>query len=457
MPKSKVLLKPSKILKVEDTGVKKIGPILTPANGQGIVFFTTANASGFQIYVSPQQDKLEEYFRLTVNTIEAVLDFKLKDDTEVTTIKSSTDATHLIDQEILTTYWLSFSTTYWESPATSDGKRVKKYIPDLRYGKGYAMEKTTLMSEMLKRIKYLGADPLFTFKTEKYVTVYQDTVVSPLNVEPNVYLSNIPLTVDPSPVAIDSATASMMDIDMGHTLSTMLPEKARTLFDTVKNFELDDIIVNAIRFSLETPNMTLNNIFVQKANDPDGFGEEEVYIRITVGKDSKIGPGVPFVLELWPSQKSSPIHDHGNSYAVIKVLHGQINIDIHNKLIYPESTPESTPALLQTFAATKGQFTWMDKNWFQCHRLKNVTDDFCATIQCYLYGDSDRVHWPGFDFINEQSDDIEIFHPESDMDYAVMLSKILPEYYQYQYPQEVKARTVSMGQRPRKKRKLQDA
>jgi len=456
MPKSKVLLKPSKILKVEDTGVKKIGPILTPANGQGIVFFTTANASGFQIYVSPQQDKLEEYFRLTVNTIEAVLDFKLKDDTEVTTIKSSTDATHLIDQEILTTYWLSFSTTYWESPATSDGKRVKKYIPDLRYGKGYAMEKTTLMSVMLTRMKYLGVDPLFTFKTEKYVTVIQDTVSSSVDVEPSVYLSNPPLTVDPSPVAIDSAAASMMDIDLGHTLSTMLPDKARTLFDTVKNFELDDIVVNAIRFSLNTPGMTLYNIALNKANDPDGFGEEEVYIRITVGKDSKIGPGIPFVLEIWPSQKSSPIHDHGNSYAVIKVLHGQINIDVHNKLVLPQSQ-SSTPALLQTFAATKGQFTWMDKNFFQCHKLYNVTDDYCATIQCYLYADSDRVHWPGFDFINEKSDDIEIFHPESDMDYAKMLSKILPEYYQNEYPQEVKGRTLCEYLRRSKKRKLQDA
>jgi len=452
MPKSKVLLKPSKLK--TDVLELEIGPILAPANGQGIVFFTTANASQIQIFVTPDKDNIEEFFRLRANTTEAVLDFKLKDRAEVT-IRRSLEATDLVDQGILTTYWLSFSTTYCEDS--------KKYIPDLRYGKGYAMEKTTLMSEKLNQLKYLGVGPLFTCKTVKYARVFQDVVSSSageagvLDVKPRVYMSKTPLTVDPSPVAIDSASASMMDIDLGRTLSTMLPDKARTLFDTVKNFELDEILVNAIRFSLTTPGMTLYNIAEDKGKPSEGgFGADEVYIRVTVGKDSKIGPGIPFVLEIWPSGMKSPIHDHGDSVAVIKVLHGQINIDIYNKLIQPEKNLTGAD-ILQSFAPTKGQFTWMDKNWFQCHQLKNVTDDYCATIQCYLYDDSDRVHWPGFDFVEANSSDIEIFNPESDLDYKVMLAKVLQEYYRHEYPTKLRGRTVFEGPSRRKKRKRNDA
>jgi len=440
----------SKILKTGEFELE-IGPILTPANGQGIIFFTTANASQINIFVTPGKENIDEFFRLRVNTTEAVLDYKLNTQEEAVTIRRRTEETHLVDKGILTTYWLSFSTTYCEI--------AKNYIPDLRYGKGYAMEKTTLMHEKLSTLKYRGLEPLFTVKTEKYARVFQDVVSSSadeagvLDVQPRVYLSKTPLTVDPSPVAIDSASASMMDIDLGRMLSTMLPEKARTLFDTVKNFELGEIIVNAIRFSLTTPGMTLYSKAVEKGNSDDGFSPDEVYIRVTVGKDSKIGPGIPFVLELWPSGMKSPIHDHGDACAVIKVLHGKINIDIYNKLIQPER--DLTEAdILQSFAPTKGQFTWMDKNWFQCHQLKNVTDDYCATIQCYLYDDSDRVHWPGFDFVETNSSDVELFNPESDFDYKVMLAKVLQEYYNHEYPNELKGGTVSEGPSQRKKRKL---
>jgi len=429
----------------------EIGPILTPANGQGIVFFTTANASQINMYVTPEKENIQEFFRLRVNTTEAVLDYKLNTQEEPVVIRRRTDATHLVDEGILTTYWLSFSTTYNEI--------AKEYIPDLRYGKGYAMQKTTLMHEKLSQLKHRGVEPLFTVKTEKYARVFQDVVSSSaaeggvLDVQPRVYLSKTPLTVDPSPVAIDSATASMMDIDLDRTLSTMLPEKARTLFDTVKNFQLDEIIINAIRFSLTTPGMTLYTIAEKKGSSADGFGADEVYIRVTVGKDSKIGPGIPFVLEIWPSGMKSPVHDHGNACAVIKVLHGQINIDVYNKLIQPEKDL-SDADILQSFAPTKGQFTWMDKNWYQCHQLKNVTDDYCCTIQCYLYDDSDRVHWPGFDFVEANSSDVELFNPESDLDYKVMLAKVLQEYYRHEYPVALTGRTVCEGPRQRKKRKL---
>lgn len=38
------------------------------------------------------------------------------------------------------------------------------------------------------------------------------------------------------------------------------------------------------------------------------------------------------MMEIWPSKHKSPIHDHGDAYAVIKVLHGEINASYFTKL-----------------------------------------------------------------------------------------------------------------------------
>lgn len=36
------------------------------------------------------------------------------------------------------------------------------------------------------------------------------------------------------------------------------------------------------------------------------------------------GAGIPFVLEIWPAGHNSPIHNHGNAYGIVRVLHGDI-------------------------------------------------------------------------------------------------------------------------------------
>lgn len=51
-----------------------------------------------------------------------------------------------------------------------------------------------------------------------------------------------------------------------------------------------------------------------------------------------------------------------------------------------EELEEATPKPLRTESLVKGDVTWMDSNWYQCHRLRNPNPDrghFCATIQCY--------------------------------------------------------------------------
>ena len=36
---------------------------------------------------------------------------------------------------------------------------------------------------------------------------------------------------------------------------------------------------------------------------------------------------------------------------------------------------------------------------YQTHQLRNVSDDYCATVQCYRYDDKDDIQWNQFDFV----------------------------------------------------------
>ncbi len=93
-------------------------------------------------------------------------------------------------------------------------------------------------------------------------------------------------------------------------------------------------------------------------------------------------------------------------------------------------------APLLEFDAKEGQFTWMDHNWYQSHQLKNTSNDYCATIQSYRYTDFDTTHWPGFDYISEETGEVysqETFRfiPNSDISFIKMRDQVLEEYEGY--------------------------
>merc|ERR1712150_296072 len=157
-------------------------------------------------------------------------------------------------------------------------------------------------------------------------------------------------------------------------------------------------------------------------------GIETTYLRVTLGIDRRNGIGIPFVLEIWPVGHRSAIHNHGNTCAIIKVLHGSINITVFNRLSNP--TPEH-PKIIKKFDANAGQCTWLDPNWYQTHQLTNIREDFCATIQCYQYMKADRVHYPGFDFIAPEDPEPDIFYPDSDWSFDEFQAIVLQEYREY--------------------------
>lgn len=85
------------------------------------------------------------------------------------------------------------------------------------------------------------------------------------------------------------------------------------------------------------------------------------------------------------------------------------------------------PKALQHFNVSKGDVTWISPFWYQAHQLENETDDYCATIQCYMYGDQDRLNWPYFDYLGAQNV-IDEFYPDSDFEFGTMREAVLEEY-----------------------------
>ncbi len=400
-----------------------------PVNGQGTFVYTKNVPEKFAIYVTPKKNDERKvpskYIKLEVGLGEAK--FMLNNDDGKGEIQLGSTTAEGAEPNILLSYWLSYD---------RDACVIK-------YGKGYVMVQTTLLKydfleglseqEQEERKKELA--DFFSPGKPQYVMVFLTPITKGkvlINVEKPFNFETNPLAGNYSPIVIDSSELTLFELDTNQFMpSASLSAACHTLYQNVKSCELEYPRIStiklsdAIRYSLETKGKCLNTILENKKGE---FGDPSmVYIRVTLGPDLKTGPGIPYVLEIWPKQCKSPIHSHGAACAVIKVLFGEIHIGVYNKA----SNPPKKMSTLMEFDAKHGQFTWMDHNWFQSHQLKNISDDFCATIQSYRYTDVDSIHWPGFDYISEETGEVyaqETFLPNSDITFIKMRDTVLKEY-----------------------------
>ena len=287
-----------------------------------------------------------------------------------------------LDPDTITTYWLSYD---------RDNMTIK-------YGKGYAMEETTLIvcnfsegitdsEKMAKRrkqwssffgiydqnryelCKYKEATILLyrtpndiAKKEERAVTIGE--VPGFVHVEPLIKVRKQPLVANPSPFVLDASKATLNIIDKGaYTFSSELPLACKVLYETMEKCELDmeyemgvsDIrLSDAVRNSINTEGALLNGLLKTKN-----------YLRITMGKAMGESPGIPYVLEFWPPGARSPIHNHGSVCGLIKILFGSIQSGIFNKV--PSTVTDNKnnfrPTELFQFDAMKGDVLWMSPEW----------------------------------------------------------------------------------------------
>ena len=440
-----------------------------PVVGKGTLIFTIQRNSPFFICIRPKLESGEpgadQWISLNVYEHRASLKMFL-DGLKPTLLKEVRGVVHNesvgyeANREV--SYWLSYDRDHLT----------------LKYGKGYRMEETTLMAhsflegtkgpseeeEIREKLQYLFS-PVTRRRIEQYdvepsaimIQRYAERIKSQLKVkypqltnaaldekshekaksiieiDHTVEFDKDPFVCNWSHLVLDSSKANLFALDSNHyTLSASLPPACLELYSnvTAQSIDLDWTptpekyrLSDAIRYSLKYPHGILHQKLQSKAGEFGSF--EQTYLRVTLGKDHGNSPGIPYVLEIWPIGHGSPIHNHGNSFAVIRVLHGGLTIKIYNK---HTDCKDAQP--LQKFDVRKNDVTWLSPNWFQTHQLWNDTEDYCVTLQCYQYGVNDITHWPYFDYVADTSM-IDEFLPNSDYTFCEMRDTVMKEFKEY--------------------------
>lgn len=240
--------------------------------------------------------------------------------------------------------------------------------------------------------------------------VYDETIEA-TNLLKKPVVVNVPLKVK------KITELTMNDIAENRYIShSILSHTAQKLYDCISGhrFVLNDDdfpdFSKAIEYSIATPGCWCHEKLKSKSTEfnPNHPNIKETYLRITLGENMGNSPGIPYVLEIWPSEHYSPIHSHADTDAIIRVLHGEINVNLYPFL----SSKNIDPFGVQVFE--KDEITWISPELNQIHQLINKnTGSTCITIQCYMYNEENRLHYDYFDYINEDGK-IKKYEPDSD-------------------------------------------
>jgi len=243
-----------------------------------------------------------------------------------------------------------------------------------------------------------------------------------------------PITLSVPLLLKDTRELTMMDIAKGSHLPTAnLSTMGQKLYNCIAGpkFILDDPdfphFSKAIEYSIATPGLWCNTKLQQKANEfsKDKPNPNETYLRITLGQNNGESPGVPYVMEIWPIGHFSPVHNHGASNAIIKVLHGSIHVKLFPFLCDSSgSVPQFSTAEFK-----KGDITWITENLNQVHQLENLKSntETCITIQCYMYDENNVAHYDYFDYLDGDGK-IQQYEPDSDMDFVAFKNQMKEEW-----------------------------
>jgi uncharacterized RmlC-like cupin family protein len=246
---------------------------------------------------------------------------------------------------------------------------------------------------------------------------------TPLKIMRDPVTASVPLTLK------DTATLTMDDVASGTCMPVAnLPATSQKLYNCIAgpNFCLETPefpdFYKAIELSIATPGCWCYETLKKKATEfsKDRPNILETYLRITLGQNNGESPGVPYVMEIWPAAHYSPVHSHAGAEAVIRVLQGEIHVDL-----YPYLSKEAAPFLGTDFV--KGDVMWISPTLNQTHQLKNTSVTTCVTIQCYMYDETDDKHYDYFDYLDENGA-VKQYEPDSDMDFVTFKDLMLDEW-----------------------------
>ena len=391
-----------------------------PVTGQGVTLLELSATGPFRIILTSTRDNTSgNVIVLEVSAQGA--NFRRADDNDPKSIlKASTRPQDGVDRGQENAYWLSLDT---------QNRR-------LRYGKGYAQAQLTLL-----QWDYPAGDPKeidpaklpFAWTADLRYIALAHSGDGPFT--PQIELFPTPVVSDLPALIVSDQRITMDELAQGKvTVVANLSAECKVLYANVAGA---DIVLDApdfpdfsaaINYSIVTPDCVCYNLLKAKEGEFGKPNPRGTYLRITLGDNLGDSPGIPYVLEIWPGQNYSPIHNHAGADAVIKVLHGQIQ---------SRWFAELSPLYLEyyeKFNLVAGDVTWLSPSAYQTHQLFNPAPvgQMCATLQCYRYPNADRGHYEYFDYL-AQVDGVwttQQFYPNSDMNYLNFKAAIRAEWDQ---------------------------
>jgi hypothetical protein len=233
------------------------------------------------------------------------------------------------------------------------------------------------------------------------------------------YIGRNPILYDP-PLFIVPNNLYLSEHAIDHTAipPSQLQRPCRDLYDSIINFRLNDDdfpeLTRAIENSIKNTKGWCHRTLIEKATRFGKSNFKATYLRLTLGNREGNSPGHTFVVEVWPRGHFSPIHNHSNAYAIIRVLYGEILLKLYPALRLNANQYQPIEQICH-----EGQITWMLPNLNQTHQVKHVDlyGKCCITLQCYTYGIEDREHYEYFDYLASDGRSIGHFDPKSDMDF----------------------------------------
>ena len=279
------------------------------------------------------------------------------------------------------------------------------------------------------RIENAIYEYIFSFNNDeerKNIKSFLESLVTICFSENNVF--PLQLLRDPITKKIPLLIKNTQQLRMNHIAnykylpSSHLSSTAQQLYYSIsgKKFILDDKdfphFSKAIEYSILTPGMWCYERLKAKSTefDKDKPNILETYLRITLNQNNGESPGIPYVMEIWPVGHFSPIHNHGNAHAIIRVLHGKINVKLFPFLCDEPDTVEP----FSEVQFVENDITWISPTLNQVHQLTNLETNkhTCVTIQCYMYDEKDKLHYDYFDYLDSKEQKQQ-YEPDSDMDF----------------------------------------
>ncbi|KAF9114751.1 hypothetical protein BGX30_006494 [Mortierella sp. GBA39] len=382
-----------------------------PVSGQGTISLTFKTDQPFRIVLGSEKNLDGTLLVLEVNLQKTVL--RRDNGTDAAGVIAETPAKKaLLDPGTMISYWMSLD-----------------YLnARVRFGKGEMLPQLVVFEAPLPVGATANAQAASNYKNLRYIglAVWTGT---PQPVALAHLLWPLPVVLTPPPVLVTSDRITLDMIARNEaTVVASLPDACQVLYGNVAG---PDIKLNtpdfqdfsdAINYSIITPGCICYEKLKEKASEFGKPEPKETYLRITIGPNQGDSPGSPYVLEIWPGKHYSPIHDHGEACAVIKVLHGDIWVELYSEL-NPKITDYFTEAVFH-----EGEVTYLTPEYYQVHKLvnRNPPGNMTATIQCYRYPDDSTVHWEYFDYLD--GDKIKRFLPNSDWEYFEFRALIRAEW-----------------------------